>query len=100
MLGRWKFKGFGFGAVRSNVTVGKGADAEMVAMLDEHGKIALASRFEFITPSPLDIDPESNIVAAAVVVDAIVIAAGGSGWVWLPSYVVIRIDLSSAHRWT
>ncbi len=80
------------------MTVGNGAEAEIVAMLEEHGKIALARRFGFISPSVLDIDPESNMLAAAVVVDAIAIAAGGSGWLWLNSYVVIRIDLSSAQR--
>lgn len=48
-------------------------------MLDEQGRIALASKFGFIIPSALDMDPESNIVAAAVVVDAMAIAAGGRG---------------------
>jgi hypothetical protein len=38
--------------------------------------------------------------AAAAVVDAIGIAAGGSGWLWCPSYVVITTVLSSAHLWT
>jgi hypothetical protein len=38
--------------------------------------------------------------AAAEVVDAIAAAAGGSGWLCVPSYVVIRIDMSSAHRCT
>lgn len=80
----WYCNGLGV-LVRSNVTVGNGAEAEMVAMLDEHGRIALASKLGFINPSPLDIEPESNIVAAAVVVDAMAIAAGGSGWLWFPS---------------
>lgn len=84
--------------MRSNVTVGKGAEADMVAMLEEHGRIALASKFWFMIPSALGIDPESNMLAAAAVVDAIAIAAGGSGWLWLPSYVVIKIVLSSAQR--
>lgn len=83
--------------VRSNVTVGNGADAEIVAMLDEPGRIALARIFGFISPSALDMDPESSILAAADVVDAIAMAAGGSGWLWFPSYVVIRIARSSAH---
>lgn len=48
-------------------------------MLDEQGRIALASKLGFIIPSALDIDPESNMLAAAVVVDAIAIAAGGKG---------------------
>lgn len=78
--GLWNCRGFVL-FVRSNVTVGNGAEAEIVAMLDEQpGSIARASRLGFIIPSALDIDPESSIVAAAVVVDAIVIAAGGRGW--------------------
>lgn len=71
--------------VKSNVTVGNGADAEMVAMLDEQGSIVRARKFEFISPSALDMDPDKSIVAAADVVDAIAIAAGGNGWLWLPS---------------
>lgn len=66
--------------MRSNVTVGNGAEAEIVAILDEQpGSIALASKFGFIMPSALDIDPDSNMLAAAAVVDAIAIAAGGRG---------------------
>lgn len=67
------------------MTVGNGAEAEIVAMLDEQGRIALASKFGFMMPSALDIDPESNMLTAAVVVEAMAIAAGGSGWLWLPS---------------
>lgn len=66
--------------MRSSVTVGNGAEAEIVAMLDEHGSMALASKFGFISPSALDIEPDNNMLAAAAVVDAIAIAAGGSGW--------------------
>jgi len=84
--------------VRSKVTVGNGAEAESVAMLVEQGRIALASKLGFITPSALDIDPDSNMVAAAAVVDAMAIAAGGSGWLCVPSYVVTKIVLSSAQR--
>ncbi|KAF2304915.1 hypothetical protein GH714_000474 [Hevea brasiliensis] len=62
-----------------NCWVGNGAEAEIVATLDEHGRIALASKFGFISPSALDIDPESSMLAAAVVVDAIAMAAGGKG---------------------
>jgi len=66
--------------VRSNVTVGNGAEAEIVAIFDEPaGSIALANKFGFIMPSALDIDPDSNMLAAAAVVDAIAIAAGGRG---------------------
>lgn len=83
------------------MTVGNGADAEIVAMLVEQGRlIALARKFWFIKPSVLDMDPDSNILAAAEVVEAMAIAAGGSGWLWVPSYVVIKIDLSSAHLCT
>lgn len=80
------------------MTVGNGAEAEIVATLDEHGRMALASKFGFISPSALDIEPDNNIFAAAVVVDAIAIAAGGSGWLWFPSYVVINMVRSSAQR--
>lgn len=84
MGGLWNCKGFGE-CVRSNVTVGNGAEAEIVATLEEHGRIALASKFWFMIPSALGIDPESSMLAAAAVVDAIAIAAGGRGWLWLPS---------------
>jgi len=67
------------------VTVGNGADAEIVAMLEEHGRIVLARKLGFMIPSALDIEPESSMVAAADVVDAIAMAAGGSGWLWFPS---------------
>lgn len=86
--------------VRSKVTVGNGAEADMVAMLEEHGNRVLVRKFGFIIPSALDIDPDSNILAADEVVDAIAMAAGGKGWLWVPSYVVIRIVLSSAHLCT
>lgn len=66
-------------------------------MLDDIGRIALANKFEFIIPSLLDMEPESSILAAAEVVDAIAMAAGGSGWLCVPSYVVISMVLSSAH---
>lgn len=66
--------------VKSNVTVGKGADAEIVAMLVEQGSMVRVKKLEFISPSALDIDPDRSIDAAAEVVDAIAMAAGGSGW--------------------
>lgn len=78
--------------------MGNGADAESVAMLEEQGRIALASKLGFIIPSALDIDPDNNMLAAAEVVDAMAIAAGGSGWLCVPSYVVTKIVLSSAQR--
>ena len=71
--------------MRSNVIVGNGAEAEIVAMFGEQGSSVLARAFEFISPSALDIGPESNIDAAADVVDAIVMAAGGRGWLCCPS---------------
>jgi hypothetical protein len=46
------------------------------------------------------VEPEVSMAAAAEVVDAMAVAAGGSGWLCAPSYVVIRIDVSSAHRCT
>ena len=106
--GRAELRGTAFGApggawVRSSVTVGNGADAEMVAMLDEHGSTVRARKLELMSPaapSALGMDPDRSIDAAADVVDAIAIAAGGSGWLCVPSYVVIRMDRSSAHRCT
>lgn len=80
--------------------MGNGADAEMVAMLEEHGRSVLVRKFEFISPSALDMEPESSIRAADEVVDAIAMAFGGKGWLWLPSYVVMRIVRSSAHLCT
>lgn len=81
------------------MTVGNGAEAEIVAMLDEQGRIALERRLGFIrAPSGLDIEPDDNMLTAADVVEAIAMAAAGNGWLWLPSYVVIRTDLSSAQR--
>lgn len=62
--------------MRSNVTVGKGAEADMVAMFDEQGRRFLAS----IIPSALDVEPERSMEAAAEVVDAMDIAGGGRGW--------------------
>ncbi len=60
--------------------MGKGAEAEIVAILEEHGRSVLVRKFVFISPSALDIDPDSSIRAADEVVDAIAIAAGGKGW--------------------
>lgn len=80
-MGIWNwFCGFGGSSVKSNVTVGNGADAEIVAMLEEQGRITLERKFPFITPpSLLDIDPDSSIFAAAFVDCDIPIAAGGKG---------------------
>ena len=81
-LGRWTGLGLW---VRSNVTVGNGAEAEIVAMLEEHGRIALARKLGFIRPSADDMEPERSMLAAAEVVEAIAMAAGGRGWLWVPS---------------
>lgn len=105
--GRATFSGMALGApggawVRSSVTVGNGADAEMVAMLDEHGSTVRARKLELMSPAPsaLGMEPESSMDAAADVVDAMAMAAGGSGWLCVPSYVVMRMVRSSAHRCT
>lgn len=66
--------------MRSNVTVGKGAEADMVATLEEQGRTDRDRKFEFISPSALDVEPEKSVDAAAEVADAIAIAAGGRGW--------------------
>ncbi|KAI8012697.1 hypothetical protein LOK49_LG06G01335 [Camellia lanceoleosa] len=96
----WNWSGLLGDWVRSSVTVGNGAEAEMVAMFEEHGRRVLARKLELIRPSALDIEPERSIWAADEVVEAMAMAAGGSGWLWLPSYVVNRIVLSSAHLCT
>lgn len=80
--------------------VGNGADAEIVAMVEVLGNIVLANTLEFISVSELDMGPERSIETAAEVVEAIAIAAGGNGWLWLPSYVVTSIVRSSAHLCT
>lgn len=51
-----------------------------MAMLEEQGRRVLAKKLGFISPSALGIEPESNILAAEEVVEAIPIAAGGNGW--------------------
>lgn len=51
-----------------------------MAMLEEQGRRVLAKKLEFISPSALGIEPESNIFAAEEVVEAIAMAAGGNGW--------------------
>jgi hypothetical protein len=83
------------GAVRSSVTVGQDAMVEMVvgprSPVDANGRW---------WPWDEDEEPARSMDAAAEVVDAIAAAAGGSGWLCVPSYVVIRIDMSSAHRCT
>ena len=103
--------------------VGNGADAEMhavVAAMAAPGgrdprKLAMAAgpfgpcccdnwppiRSCPSTRFPAEVvEPAISMDAAAAVVDAIAVAAGGNGWLWIPSYVVISIDLSSAHLCT
>jgi hypothetical protein len=56
----------------------------MVAMLEEHGSTARARKLEVIM-SPLGMEPDRSMEAAAEVVEAMAMAAGGSGWLWVPS---------------
>lgn len=86
--------------MRSSVTVGNGAEAESVAKVGEKGIVVLARKFGLTRPSALCIEPESSNDAAADVVEAIAIAAGGRGWLCWPSYVVISTVRSSAHLCT
>nr|GLL38342.1 hypothetical protein GW17_00009362 [Ipomoea trifida] len=87
-FGEWNGGGCGvcacvaMGLVRSRVMVGTGAKVDIVGR-----KFAgRASRFAGRTPpSALRAAPESSIVAAADVVDAIGLATGGSGWLCSPS---------------
>jgi hypothetical protein len=70
--------------VRSSVTVGNGADAEIVATLEEEpaGSAARARKLDpaiRLPPSALGIEQDSSMAAAAAVIDAVAIAAGGSG---------------------
>ncbi|GER48220.1 T-box transcription factor TBX21 [Striga asiatica] len=74
IFGNWRGLG---DSVRSRVTVGKGAEAEIEAMVEEQGRRVLARMFEFIRPSALGIEPESSIRAADDVVEAMAMAAGG-----------------------
>lgn len=53
-----------------------------------------------LSPVPEVDEPEISMEAAAEVVEAIAVAEIGSGWLWVPSYVVIKIDMSSAHLCT
>lgn len=45
-------------------------------------------------------EPDNSMEAAAEVVEAMAVAVRGRGWLWFPSYVVIRMDMSSAHLCT
>lgn len=66
--------------VRSRLMVGKGEEAEMVAREEEQGRTVRASKFRLIKArSGLDMEPERSIEAAAEVVEAIAMAAGGRG---------------------
>ena len=46
------------------------------------------------------VEPDISMEAAAEVVEAIAVAETGSGWLCVPSYVVIKMDMSSAHLCT
>lgn len=48
----------------------------------------------------LVVEPDKSMAAAAEVVAAMAVADGGRGWLWFPSYVVVKIVVSSAHLWT
>lgn len=43
----------------------------------------------------VDVEVDLSMETAAEVVEAIAVAEGGSVWLCVPSYVVIRIDKSS-----
>lgn len=55
---------------------------------------------EELGPVPEVEEPDISIAAAAEVVEAMAVAEIGSGWLCVPSYVVIKIDMSSAHLCT
>lgn len=46
------------------------------------------------------VEPDNSMEAAAEVVEAIAVAEIGSGWLCVPSYVLIKMDMSSAHLCT
>lgn len=77
------------GFVKSRVTVGKGVKAER----DAKGYcMCIKPVPEADTIRELDewwvlpvVEPEMSMVAAAEVVLAITVAAGGRGWLWMPS---------------
>ena len=60
----------------SNLTIGNGAEVEIVAMFEEHGRSVLAKNMEFMMLLELGTEP---IRAAEVVVEEIAMAAGGNG---------------------
>lgn len=45
-------------------------------------------------------EPDNKKETAAEVVDAMAVAESGSVWLWVPSYVVIKMVISSAHLCT
>lgn len=60
--------------------VGNGAEDEIVARLEEPGMVPLRRKLASIGPLLLEVDPERSILAAAAVVCAISMAAGGKVW--------------------
>lgn len=55
---------------------------------------------DWVRAEPEVDEPDISIQAAAEVVDAIAVAEIGSWWLCVPSYVVIKMDMSSAHLCT
>lgn len=88
--------------------VGKGAVAESVAIVEVYGKFwykeddddDMAEGVERVWWKLLVLEPDKSMAAAAEVVAAIAVADGGRGWLWFPSYVVVKMVVSSAHLWT
>lgn len=79
---RWKCKGLEVW-VKSRVMVGNGAEEDKVAMVEVHGKDG--KKGGLIWVSLLVVEPERSILAAADVVLAMAVAAGGRGWLCFPS---------------
>lgn len=74
--GTWsrEAKGLFWACVRSSITVGNGAEAEMLTVPEAKGITG------FINMLPLCTEPDNIALAAAEVAFAMVKAAGGSGW--------------------
>ena len=69
----------------SRTTVGNGAEAEILAMAVEKGIRLLGIMALPVVLFMVGIGPDKSMDAAEQVADAIGIAAGGRGWLWLPS---------------
>jgi hypothetical protein len=103
------------GAVRSKVMVGYEGVEDTDAVGRKNGRDLEGSDMPKLRPWRLadvlasdagvlmvceEVEPDINMEAAAEVVDAMAVAETGSGWLWVPSYVVISMDMSAAHLWT